>query len=72
MSITLSEAESRRIVARHGVPVSPFVTGGSTDEVVAAGAADPTVRYPVVAVERQGIIFEHGLQDQRDVHVHVT
>ncbi|MEZ5243603.1 MAG: acetate--CoA ligase family protein [Acidimicrobiales bacterium] len=49
MSITLSEAESRRIVARHGVPVSPFVTGTSTDEVVAALAADPTVVYPVVA-----------------------
>jgi acetyl-CoA synthetase (ADP-forming) len=49
VSITLSEAESRRIAARHGVPVSPFVTGTGTDEVVAAVAADPTVVYPVVA-----------------------
>lgn len=49
MSITLSEAESRRVVARHGVPVSPFVTGTTTDDVVAAVAADPDVGYPVVA-----------------------
>lgn len=49
MSITLSEAESRRVVARHGVPVSPFVTGTSTDEVVAAVNADDAVAYPVVA-----------------------
>lgn len=49
MSITLSEAESRRVVARHGVPVSAFVTGRSTDEVIAAAAADPGVEYPVVA-----------------------
>lgn len=49
MSITLSEAESRRVVARHGVPVSAFVTGRSTDEVIAALAADPGVEYPVVA-----------------------
>ena len=49
MSITLSEAESRRVVAGHGVPVSPFVTGTSTDEVIAAANADSTVVYPVVA-----------------------
>jgi acetyl-CoA synthetase (ADP-forming) len=49
VSITLSEAESRRVVARHGVPVSPFVTGTNTDEVIAAVEADPTVEYPVVA-----------------------
>lgn len=49
MTITLSEAESRRIVARHGVPVSPFVTGTSTDEVLAAVATEPSVDYPVVA-----------------------
>lgn len=49
MSITLSEAESRRVVTRYGVPVSPFVTGTSTDEVIEAVAADPTVEYPVVA-----------------------
>ena len=36
-------------MAAHGVPVSPFVTGRSTDEVTAAVAADPTVVYPVVA-----------------------
>ena len=49
MSITLSEAESRRVVARHGVPVSPFVTGTNTDDVVAAVAEDPSVEFPVVA-----------------------
>lgn len=49
MTTTLSEAESRRIVARHGVPVSPFVTGSTTDEVIAAMAAAPDVTYPVVA-----------------------
>lgn len=49
MSITLSEAESRRVVAGHGVPVSPFVTGTSTNEVIAAANADSTVVYPVVA-----------------------
>lgn len=36
-------------MARHGVPVSPFVTGTTTDEVIAAMAADPAVGYPVVA-----------------------
>jgi acetyl-CoA synthetase (ADP-forming) len=49
VSITLSEAESRRVVAGYGVPVSPFVTGTSTDAVVAALVADDTVTYPVVA-----------------------
>ena len=36
-------------MARHGVPVSPFVTGTNTDQVIAAVAADPAVEYPVVA-----------------------
>ena len=36
VSITLSEAESRRVVAGYGVPVSPFVIGTSADEVLAA------------------------------------
>lgn len=49
MSITLSEAESRRVVTRHGVPVSPFVTGTSTDGVIAAVENDATVEFPVVA-----------------------
>ena len=49
MSITLSEAESRRIVAGYGVPVSPFVTGTTTAEVMAAVDADPSVTFPVVA-----------------------
>ena len=49
MTITLSEAESRDVMARHGVPVSPFVTGASTDEVIEAVASDATVAYPVVA-----------------------
>jgi len=49
VSITLSEAESRRVVTRHGVPVSPFVTGTSTDGVIAAVENDATVEFPVVA-----------------------
>ncbi len=49
MSLTLSEAESRRIVSSHGVVVSPFVTGRSTDEVITALADHPEVGYPVVA-----------------------
>lgn len=49
MSITLSEAESRRIMARHGVVVSPFVTGWSTDDVINAASADPDIVYPLVA-----------------------
>ena len=49
MSITLSEAESRRVVSGDGVPVSPFVTGTSTTEVLAAVEADPTMTFPVVA-----------------------
>jgi acetyl-CoA synthetase (ADP-forming) len=49
VTVTLSEAESRRVVARHGVPVSPFVTGTTTDEVVHAVQADPAVVFPVVA-----------------------
>lgn len=49
MSITLSEAESRRIVAGHGVAVSPFVTGPTTDDVIAAVADAPDLTYPVVA-----------------------
>lgn len=49
MTITLSEAESRRVVAGYGVPVSPFVTGTTTESVVAAAAEDPSVTYPVVA-----------------------
>ena len=36
-------------MARHGVPMSPFVTAGSTDEAVAAIDADPAMIYPVVA-----------------------
>lgn len=49
VSITLSEAESRRVVAGYGVPVSPFVTGTSADEVLAAVDSNATVTYPVVA-----------------------
>lgn len=36
-------------MARHGVSVSPFVTGPSTTDVVAAVASDPDVVYPLVA-----------------------
>ena len=49
MSSTLSESESRRIVAAHGVPVSPFVTGATSDEVIEAVRDDSSVTYPVVA-----------------------
>lgn len=49
VTITLSEAESRRLMANHGVPVSPFVTGPTTDEVMAAAAAHPDLRFPLVA-----------------------
>lgn len=49
MSITLSEAESRRVVAGYGVPVSPYVTGTSTEAVLDAVDTDPTVTFPVVA-----------------------
>ena len=49
MSITLSEAESRRVVAGYGVPVSPFVTGTTTDAVLAAVDADASLTFPVVA-----------------------
>jgi len=49
VTVTLSEAESRRIVTRHGIAVSPFVTGSTTDQVVAAMASDPEVVYPLVA-----------------------
>jgi len=49
VTITLSEAESRRLVADHGVAVSPFVTGPTTDDVVIAVANDIEVSYPVVA-----------------------
>jgi acetyl-CoA synthetase (ADP-forming) len=49
VSITLSEAESRRLMAGYGVPVSPFVTGASSDEVLTAVEADEGVTYPVVA-----------------------
>lgn len=38
MSVTLSEAESRRLAAHVGVPVSPFVTATHPDEAVAAAA----------------------------------
>ena len=43
---TLSEADSRAIVADHGVAVSPYVVATHTEELVAA-AADLT--FPVVA-----------------------
>ncbi len=36
-------------MARSGVPVSPYVVGATTDEVVAALAANPDVAYPLVA-----------------------
>ncbi len=36
-------------MSSHGVPVSPFVTGGSIDEVIAAISEEPELVYPVVA-----------------------
>ena len=49
MSATLSEAESRRLVAAHGVAVSSFVTGETSTAVLNALVADESVTYPVVA-----------------------
>lgn len=49
MTVTLSEAESRRLVAAHGVPVSPFVTATSAEEARRAVAEQPDLSYPVVA-----------------------
>ena len=49
MSVTLSEAESRRLVAAHGVAVSSFVTGETTAAVLDALVVDESVTYPVVA-----------------------
>lgn len=49
VSVTLSEAESRRLVAQHGVAVSPFVTAESTAAVLAATAADEALSYPLAA-----------------------
>ena len=49
VSVTLSEAESRRLVAQHGVAVSPFVTGDSTAAVLAAMSTHQQLSYPVVA-----------------------
>lgn len=48
MTVTLSEAESRRLVAAHGVPVAPFITATSTDEARRAVAEHPDLSYPVV------------------------
>ncbi len=48
MSVTLSEAESRRLAARFGVPVSPFVTATDPDGAVAAAHA-AGLQPPLVA-----------------------
>lgn len=80
MNVTLSEAESRRLVAEHGVAVSPFVTGETTSAILAAMATDETLRYPVVAklcgrriahksergLVRLGINDEQGLRSACD------
>ena len=58
MTITLSEAESRRIVARHGVPVSPFASAPSTDELAEAVLADDQVGFPL-AVKLCGRSIAH-------------
>ena len=49
MSVTLSEAESRRLVAEYGVVVSSFVTGETTEATLDALNTDESVSYPVVA-----------------------
>ena len=49
MTFTLSEAESRRIVSRHGVIVSPFVTATTTADAVTAMVQDDQLSFPVVA-----------------------
>lgn len=47
MSVTLSEAESRRLVCEHGVVVSSFVTGETTEAILDALKTDESVTYPV-------------------------
>ena len=49
VSVTLSEAESRRLVTEHGVAVSRFVTGGSTAAILAAMTDKEPLGYPLVA-----------------------
>jgi succinyl-CoA synthetase beta subunit len=49
VTLTLSEAESRQIMAEYDIFVSPFVTGSTTNEVVAAAQAHPAVTFPLVA-----------------------
>jgi succinyl-CoA synthetase beta subunit len=56
-AVTLSEAESRRLLADHGVPVSPFVTGTSADEAIAAMAGGD-VDFPL-AVKLSGASITH-------------
>jgi len=48
-TVTLSEAESRRLLARYSVAVSPFVTARSADDAVSAVDAEPDVAFPVAA-----------------------
>lgn len=45
----MSEAESRRLVSEHGVVVSRFVTGETTEAILDALKTDESVTYPVVA-----------------------
>lgn len=49
VSVTLSEAESRGLVAEHGVAVSRFVTGDSTAAILAAMTDNEPLGYPVAA-----------------------
>lgn len=55
---TLSEADSRRLMVRHGVEVSPFVTAPTAVAGVAAVDAEPSVDYPV-AVKLSGAKIAH-------------
>ncbi len=80
VNVTLSEAESRRLVASSGVTVSPFLTAQRTEELIAAVADDPAIHYPVVAklcgrtiahktergLVRLGLQDEHSLQTACD------
>ena len=78
VSVTLSEAESRRLVAEHGVAVSPFVTGDSTSAILAAMNADESLYYPVVAKlcgrriahkSERGLV-RLGINDQQSLRTH--
>ena len=78
VSVTLSEAESRRLVAEHGVAVSSFVTGESSAAILAAMNADESLRYPVaaklcgrrIAHKSERGLVRLGINDQQSLRTH--